>query len=297
MSRPVVTPILTAIAIVGIPAIVAPGDSVQLSASGRFDSGDTSDVTEKAVWLSSDEAACRVSASGLLTGVGGGQARIEVRVGDVFDARDVTCGYVIDVSVHESEPTAQVAVANARVEAVGGALDGQTFLTDAQGRATLPVVGSGGFALKFKKNGYDDGQWVVVLPRDRSLSIALVPNSVVTAAWSGTLTTDLSSGSVRNTISGWPGDYTFQPHRASDLTLDLQVGCVAFGTYTDFGFTLQTDSGRSVGALWAYGVAGPPYRYSVTIPLAAAQGYRLVGTLGGFLGGPCPWSLSVRRPG
>lgn len=297
-TPPAASPTLTSLAISGVPASIAPNETIQLSAAGTFDSGDIKDVTQSATWHSSNDAACRVSDAGLLSGVGAGVASIEVRLGAAVDARQVTCGYVIDVVVHESEPTAQVLVSGARVEVVGGSLDGQTYLTDGQGHATLPPVASAGFILKFKKSGYDDGQWPVTLPRDRSIVMALAPNFVVTNAWSGTLITDLTGGVVGNTIFGWPREYRIQPHRSGDLQLDLQVGCVAYGTYTDFGFILETDSGRPAGSLYAYSVSGSaPYRYSLALPLVAGQGYRLTGWLSGFLLGPCPWSLAVRHPG
>jgi len=85
--------------------------------------------------------------------------------------------------LHEPKPTESRAVADARVEIVGGELSGQLLTTDRDGRFVLPPVRSTAFALSFTKPGYVDTRVqidgalsggtldVVVMPEERDITL------------------------------------------------------------------------------------------------------------------------------
>jgi hypothetical protein len=107
-------------------------------------------------------------------------------------------------------------------------------------------------------------------------------------------------------LSGWPGDYIFEAHRAGTVTLQLEVGCVASGTYTDFTFTLRPFSQdhstleKPLLQIWQWGASegGGTLKYRYTTSGTALPGmYQLTSFLNGYLGGLCPWSLTLTRPG
>src|SRR5262245_20764745 len=55
---------------------LTPGQTLQLSATARYTTGATDEVTTAASWSSMNPAAATVSASGLVTGVAAGSAEI-----------------------------------------------------------------------------------------------------------------------------------------------------------------------------------------------------------------------------
>ena len=105
---------------------------------------------------SSEPGVCVVSATGVVEGRGAGTATVKATYSGRSGAATLMCGFVISALVHENPPTTDVALPRTRVEVAGGLLDGRTFQTDAEGRVSLPPVAAPGFALYFKKPGYDD---------------------------------------------------------------------------------------------------------------------------------------------
>jgi hypothetical protein len=207
-------------------------------------------------------------------------------------------GFTISGVVHQPAPEADVLVADARVEFAGKTKLQEAVVTDAQGRFTLPPTSVTDFELTFSKEGYLDTRYAVTaLSADRFVDVA-VPPLTVTREWSGIL--DLSL------LKGWPGDYTFTPHRSGDVSLELEVGCFPWGTYTDLDFVLWPSSNHKGGDWVGFlsNVSNPEpaqvlrYRFVTKgLPVSAGQGYWLSGFLNGYIGGPCPWTLRLTRPG
>jgi hypothetical protein len=216
-------------------------------------------------------------------------------------------GFTISGVVHQPAPEADVPVANARVQIAGNTKLQEAVVTDAQGRFTLPPTSVTDFELTFSKEDYLDTRYAVTaLSADRFIDVA-VPPLMVTRDWSGTLDRDPSGTGLKSVLTGWPGDYTFTPHRSGDLSLELEVGCFPWGTYTAFDFILwpsskHDDIAENVGFLDPYGSRPEPahvllYRLTKSLPVSAGQAYWLSGSLTGYIYGPCPWTLRLTRPG
>lgn len=166
---------LREVTILGTPTILQIGSAAQLRAVARSDDG-FQEVTAQATWRSADDKICAVSPGGLVEGRGAGSTTLTATYSGLEGTASLTCGFSIAVVVHETPPTTDVKVTGARVEVSGGPLNGRTFETDANGRATLPVVAQPGFWLYFKKQGYDDLRVEIFeLPRQTTLDVSLMP--------------------------------------------------------------------------------------------------------------------------
>jgi hypothetical protein len=195
----------SALSILGAPAGLPIGQSAQLRAMAQYIDGGFVDVTQQASWQSSNEQACRVSA-GMLTSAAAGVTTVTAQFGATSATARVACGYVITATVHENPPTLDVMLPDARVEVVGGPLDGQVFLTDAQGRVTLAPVDRAGFWLYFKKRGYDDLRFEIFeLPRQSQLDISILREPEVRVEFSGVCTGHQGHTKL--------GDIPFSTHR------------------------------------------------------------------------------------
>ena len=157
------------------------GPAIQGTAYAEFANGTRVDLREascEARWSSSTPEVVRVSATGLIEPIGFGTAVIAVdceavRGESTFSVRR---GFRIAGLVHESAPTEDVLIADARVEIEGGELDGHVVTTTADGRFVLPVVTFPGFGIRVKRPGYEDARFdVLMLPRDEQADIGLRP--------------------------------------------------------------------------------------------------------------------------
>lgn len=78
--------------------------------------------------------------------------------------------------LHEPKPTENQAIADARIEVLGGELAGQVLTTDRDGRFALPPVRSTGFVLAFTKPGYEATRvHVDQLPAGAVIDVAAMP--------------------------------------------------------------------------------------------------------------------------
>jgi hypothetical protein len=183
-----------------VSALSAPltvGETRQLSATATLSGGVQKDATAVVAWQSSNAAVATVDIHGRLVATGVGESDVTAAYKSISGSAHVVVHsmptrplgptYSISAVVHESAPTENVVISNARIEVVNGPLDGQVFTADASGRFVLHDVSEPGFALKFKHPGYDDVQFnVVQLPRDTSANISLPPTlRIVQEAQSG----------------------------------------------------------------------------------------------------------------
>lgn len=88
----------------------------------------------------------------------------------------ISCGHLLTLRTHETFPTEHITVPNVTMEVLDGELAGRAFVTDANGRVTLPAVGDLGFRALFKKSGFENlHQTISIPPRESELGVALVP--------------------------------------------------------------------------------------------------------------------------
>jgi hypothetical protein len=296
----------TNLVISGLPSELTVGQVVSLSTQITLPDQLQKDVTQETTWRTSSDAVATISSGGLLTVKDVGDANVTATYQNltatghlvVTRPRAPSPTFRVTGLVHEPESDGNAAVANVRIEVEKGELAGRVFATDDRGSFALPPVTTADFWLYFKKDGYDDTRfWVRELPRDQTPDVEFLPQGLVTQKWSGTLERGDIGPVITNVLKGWPGDVVFQTYRSGSVTLQLEVGCVAAGTYTDFGFGVWSVPAHvEVLSLWAIsGPQGPPYRVSGSA-LLPPGGYRLSGFANGYLGSPCPWSLTFSRP-
>jgi hypothetical protein len=182
-------PTVTVLTISGLPPSFAVGQSVQLTASGTLSDGTQLDETLKVNWQSSESTVVTVSTTGLLTVMGLGDADVVATLQGVRGSAHVSVlkpvpaapRYDISGNVHESAPTANVALAGATVgiHFVGCPScphDNQTVTTDATGRFTFAAIETAGFSLVVSKSGYETTFFnIAQLPRDQHPDIGVNP--------------------------------------------------------------------------------------------------------------------------
>lgn len=213
---------LASVVVSGIDGTLTPGDVAQLRADAVYSDGSRRDVTAQSTWNSSNPQVAVVSAAGQLTSGQSGDADVTATYQQVNGRATVAVrariasvpSYVVSGVVHENWPHTDVLLGDARIEAVGGSLDGQSFTTRADGRFALPAVTSAGFVLYFKRPGYDDVRMSIAdLPRDQMLEVAMPPKFV------------LQHGSIAGTF------------QASDCT----PGQILDGCRAEFPMTIRHD--------------------------------------------------------
>ena len=71
-------------------AEVQPESGLQVRATGTYASGATRDLTDEALWSTSDASVAVVSSTGLISGVSQGTVTVTARVGSVSGSLSVT---------------------------------------------------------------------------------------------------------------------------------------------------------------------------------------------------------------
>jgi hypothetical protein len=183
-SPPAVPSSLT---ILGVPATLSMGQSVQLTARATMPDGTTNAVSDGVTWQSSDSSVATVSTSGLLTVKGSGDADVNAIYQSVKASAHVKVPtaapavplFDIDGLVHEPDLGDQAPVQGARVTIAGGAADGQSTTTDAQGRFHFGRMAEApwpGIMLWTSKDGYETKPYKILqLPRDQNPDVTLTP--------------------------------------------------------------------------------------------------------------------------
>jgi hypothetical protein len=181
------TATLTGLALTGLPSTAHVGDTFQLSVVGTYSDGSHQDLTATVTWAAGSVQVVTTSPSGLAKIVGPGEGDVrasyrtfEARAHVMVSVSGPAQPFAIRGVIHENWPRERVLIENARIEVIGGALNGQVFTGDPNGQFQLPPVAGPGFQLKFKKQRYDDTSVdIVELPRDQVLDVALAPTFVL----------------------------------------------------------------------------------------------------------------------
>ncbi|MGE5244837.1 MAG: hypothetical protein ACM3SQ_11475 [Betaproteobacteria bacterium] len=215
----------TQLQIVAVPATLQIGLAAQVRAIARYEDGTYVDASAQAFWSSSRPDVCKIAEDEIVSAVGAGTAVLQARFGDLSASASLSCGYFIEASVHENAPTENVVVPGAQIVAVGGPLDGRTFLTDAQGHVTLPPVAAPGFRLQFKKTGYDDLDYIIrQLPRETALDIGMMPVPSVHVDYSPGLGCTTQNDFVEDGFSSHREGHLYAEVRGSNNLLTVSSG-------------------------------------------------------------------------
>jgi Carboxypeptidase regulatory-like domain/Bacterial Ig-like domain (group 2) len=154
-STPSAPTTTTALAVTGTtPAI---GETIQFTATATRSDGATANVTLQAAWQSSTTAVATVSASGLVTGVGPGEADITATYQQISGSRRVKVEpsprtFTVSGTITDESTGRPI---DAEVEVIDGANVGQKTHADVDGRYSLAGVAAGSFTLRARATNYE----------------------------------------------------------------------------------------------------------------------------------------------
>lgn len=230
-------PQLRDVKIVGAPAVVHMGTSANLTAAAAYADGTFVDVTSAATWRSSHDA-CRASGGGMVEAVGGGTAQITATFAGVTSVPvPVACGIFLTVTTHENFPTEHVTVPAVQGEILDGLLAGHTFVTDANGRASLPPAGDSGFLIHVKKPGFENYAYRVRQPsRETNIRIPMTPEFTAQVAFQG----QCSSASFQRLIENYP----FTTGRMGKLRMRVDLQSDGLAPFAQLFGTIEGVVGR-----------------------------------------------------
>jgi hypothetical protein len=159
-------PTVTSVAVTGAGESANPGQTTQLTASATYSDGSTATVTEQATWVSANSSIATVSATGLVTFVAVGMARLTVSAAPV--PRYQLTGRITDADNNRG-------VENVRVEVTEGPDAQRAATTDVDGMYTLSNLAAGTFNVKITHSKYEAETLAVTLSGPTRLDVALRP--------------------------------------------------------------------------------------------------------------------------
>ncbi len=136
------------------PNTIAPGETVQFTATARYGDGSTRNVTNEVVWRTGNQSVLLVSTTGAATGRDRGEASIQASLGTrgaVINEVIVVPAGTYRLTGRLSESGSSVMVFNARVEVTAGI--GQGLTTTGQGGFRLYGV-AGDVEIRVTADGY-----------------------------------------------------------------------------------------------------------------------------------------------
>jgi hypothetical protein len=251
--------IVTALTVKGNAALLAPGQTSQLSLEATLWDGSKKGVTSTG-WFSSNTHVVTVSPDGLMTAVDFGKASVTgSAAGTSSPSFPVTVlpegAYILTGRVTEA---GNLSVADARVETIGGPMSGRVVMTDGSGNYAFNGV-SGVVNVQATKEGYQPAiQSVPATPSvtqdTKQVNIEMTPATPYASIGGVYQLTFKASPSCRQL----PDDvlrrmYTARIDQAGPR-LTVTLSDAQFGAY--FGRTWNTFSGRVLGNVVAFTLNG-----------------------------------------
>jgi hypothetical protein len=278
----------TGVVIAGLAPRLPIGTTAQLSAFVALSNGTQKLLAmDDVTWQSSDATVVTVTSGGLATVAGLGHADVQAAFRDMKGTARVVATIDVSGMVHETPPLESVPVAGARVVIVSGARDGESTLTDADGRFTFRDIDTLGFALRASRYEFEDGSYTVsALPRDQHPDIALNPLPLE-RTWSGRF-----DGHVW--LTGLNESFPFETHRPGAVTIAIHADCSTASTVEPLGMgVVRAPDNRVLMGI----VLGSDFRRdSVATQVLPPDRYVVrVSALPQTRQG-CPWQMSVRYP-
>ena len=156
------------------PGSIAPGESVQLTATAVKSDNSVENVSGQAQWISSDPRVVEISSAGVAKGVARGEAMISVR----FQARGAsTRTFVLPAGTYRLSgmvTDSGFSVVGATVAIVGGVGDGLTTITDGDGAYALYGVRDR-VRLQAKVDGYFNRIEEIDVTDHRAVNFEMIP--------------------------------------------------------------------------------------------------------------------------
>ena len=167
-SNPTVT------AIVVTSASATASASFQVNASARLTNGTTTDITQVAVWQSSNTQIASVSTTGYVTVVSNGSVDLKASYQGLTASTHVTIAlpatYTLSGGVYDMATGRPIP--GARVELLGGS--GGFTMTDASGAFSMAVP-NGRILVEASKDGYQPDEPDITVSGNATLTIPMTP--------------------------------------------------------------------------------------------------------------------------
>ena len=238
-----VAPMVTTLTISGNGRLTAPGQTTQLSAQATYSDGSSKNMTSSVQWGATNAAVVTVSRGGLVTAVDFGKTTVYGTTPGISSNLVITVlpdgTYIVSGRVTEA---GNLSVTDARIEVIGGPMNGRAAMTDQSGRYAFNGV-AGVLQVRATKGGYvaatqnvtgDSEQVNIELaPAAPYASIGGVYRLTFTASQSCQLPDDLASRTYTATID------------QAGARLTVTLSDAQFGAY--FSRTWNTFSGRVLG--------------------------------------------------
>jgi hypothetical protein len=233
------------------PDTVAPGETVQFTATARYGDGSMRNVTNEVVWRTGNQSVLLVSATGAATGRDVGEAQIQASLGTrsaVLNEVIVVPAGTYRLSGRLTESGSTLMVFNARVEVTAGI--GQGLTTTAHGIFRLYGV-AGDVEIRVTADGYQEERKRIQVAGHVSLDFSLTltrPRSEI----AGTYTLRVSAAAeCRTTLPAEVLTRTYtavlQQRQNGNVAVELQGArfvATRGRTYNRFGGFVQADSVR-----------------------------------------------------
>lgn len=164
------------------PASIAPGESVQLTATGVKSDGSLENVTAQAQWSSSNSGVVAVSSAGVARGVANGEANIRAQYQSQFQGLATTktaLAHTFVLPTGTYRLTGHVSdggflLEKATVTVISGIGEGLTAVTNSVGSYALYGVG-GTVRIQAKKEGYANRIETLDAAAQQAFDFALTP--------------------------------------------------------------------------------------------------------------------------
>lgn len=173
------TPPLDSLDLSGIPATGTVGDRFPLKVIATNLHGETTDVTSRVTWTSTNEATAAVSREGELLLIGAGRSEIRASLEQVSASFPVSVAArppdTSTLSGSVSDTVSRRGLANATVQVLDGPNAGRSASTDESGFYSLPALIQGSFAVRVTRSGYEPAEGSTAFSGDTRLDLFMRP--------------------------------------------------------------------------------------------------------------------------
>jgi len=173
------TPPLDSLELSGIPATGTVGDRFPLKVIATNLHGETTDVTSRVIWTSTNEATAAVSREGELRLIGAGRSEIGASLEQVSASFPVSVAArppdTSTLSGSVADSVSRRGLANATVQVLVGPNAGRNTSTDESGFYSLAALLHGSVTVRVTRSGYEPAEGTTALSGDTRVDLRMQP--------------------------------------------------------------------------------------------------------------------------
>ncbi len=167
------TPTVTSVTVSGTGSLKV-GETSQMSATAHYSNSTQQSCSASATWQSSNTSVASVSSGGMITALAAGETDIRATFQSTTGSTKVTVAaatFALTGTVREDPGGA--AIADAKVEILGGANAGKSATTDTAGSYRITGVAPGTFTVRASKAGFESSERGANVTGDSTLDFTL----------------------------------------------------------------------------------------------------------------------------